>query len=138
MPAFIASVVSPKTGGTSAPLPNTITLAVLNGGGVNGAASSASHALAAVGFHTGTPATAPNQAKTTVEYPATDAAAAKVVAGYFPGAALAKNSSISEIEVVLGTDHIAVNPEAGAAANPPTPKPTAAPTKTYDSQSCVQ
>jgi LCP family protein required for cell wall assembly len=138
MPAFIAGIIHPTASGKSAPLPDTITLTVLNGGGVNGAASAASRALDAVGFHTGTPATAPQQAKTTIEYPAADAAAAKVVAGYFPGAALHVNSGVSGIQVVLGTDHIAVNAEAGAAANPPTPTPTAAPTNDYTSASCVE
>jgi LCP family protein required for cell wall assembly len=138
MPAFIAGIVSPKSSATSAPLPSSITLTVMNGGGVNGAATAASQALDSVGFHTGTPATAPTETKTTVEYPPADAAAAKVVAGYFPGAALSKDTGISQIEVVLGTDHIAVNTEAGAAANPPTPKPTAPPTNTYNAQSCVE
>jgi LCP family protein required for cell wall assembly len=138
MPAFIAGILTPKSRSGSAPLPSSITLTVLNGGGVNGAASAASQALDAVGFHTGTPATATSQAKTTVEYSAADAAAAKVVAGYFPGAALAKTTGITHLEVILGTDHVAVNAEAGAAANPPTAKPTAAPTNTYNAQSCVQ
>jgi LCP family protein required for cell wall assembly len=138
IPAFMASILAPKSKSSSGPPPNSITLTVANGGGVNGAATAASQALDAVGFHTDTPTTVPTQAKTTVEYPAADAAAAKVVAGYFPGAALAKTTGISQVEVILGTDHIAVNAEAGAAANSPTPKPTAPPTNTYNAQSCVQ
>jgi LCP family protein required for cell wall assembly len=138
MSAFIAGIVAAKTSSTSAPAPSTITLTVLNGGHVNGAAAAASNALDAVGFHTGIPAAGPAQAKTTVDYPAADEAVAKVVAGYLPGATLTPNSTISQVEVILGTDGITVNAEAGAAANPPTPTPSKVATSTYSAQSCVE
>lgn len=137
MPAFIAGIVHPVSSTTPAPLPGTISLTVLNGSGVNGAAGAASRALDAVGFHTGAPQTSTELAKTTVDYPAADAAKAKVVAGYFPGATLTKDSGISTIQVVLGTDGVAVNTAAGAAANPPSTATAKAATNTYSSASCV-
>lgn len=139
MPAFIAGIVHPPSSSTGAPapLPSSITLTVLNGSGVNGAAGAASHALDGLGFHTGTPQTATELAKTTVNYPAADAAKAKVVAGYFPGAALVADASISQIQVVLGTDGVVVNASAGAAASNPTSSSTKAATKSYSTTSCV-
>ncbi|HEX4442885.1 MAG TPA: LCP family protein [Galbitalea sp.] len=137
MPAFIASITNLKTSTGTPVKPSKITLTVLNGSGVNGAAGAATTALSKLGFHLGTPQTASIQPKTTVNYPAADAAAAKVVAGYFPGAVLVASTSVSQVQVVLGSDHIAVNAEAGAAASSPTPTSTKAPTSTYDSKSCV-
>jgi LCP family protein required for cell wall assembly len=137
MPAFIAGIVDTRSSSTPAPAPTTITLTVLNGGHVNGAASAASTALSALGFHTGTPATGPAQTKTSVDYPAADAAAAKVVADYFPGSALVPDASLTQVQVVLGTDGIGVNAEAGAAANPPASVTTKPVTNTYSAQSCV-
>jgi LCP family protein required for cell wall assembly len=139
MPAFISSITHPPAAKSSSPVPkpSQITLTVLNGSGVNGAAGAATGALANVGFKLGTPQTAASQSKTTVTYPAADAAAAKVVAGYFPGSALVTKSGISQIQVVLGTDGIHVNAEAGATANTPTATTTSAPTNSYDSKSCV-
>jgi LCP family protein required for cell wall assembly len=136
MPAFIKSIVNP-TSSTTKVTPSQITLTVLNGSGVNGAAGSATTTLDGLGFHTGAAQTAAIQAKTTVNYPATDAAAAKVVAGYFPGSALVASSSVNQFQVVLGTDRIAVNAQAGATANTPIPTHTSAPTNTYDAKSCV-
>jgi LCP family protein required for cell wall assembly len=139
MPAFISSITRPVSGKTSdsVPKPSEITLTVLNGSGINGAAGTATSALAKLGFHLGTAQTATVQPKTTVNYPAADEAAAKVVAGYFPGSTLVASSGLKQIQVVLGTDGIHVNAQAGAAANSPTPTPTKAPTNTYDAKSCV-
>jgi hypothetical protein len=139
MPAFISSVVHAKTGAiSSSPItPAQITLTVLNGGGVTGAASAASGALDKIGFHTGTPLTTAAQSTTTVNYPAAQAAAAKVVAGYLPGSKLVESSNLSQIQVVLGGDHIGVDAGAGAAVNKPTSTPTNSPTNTYTAQSCI-
>lgn len=141
IPKFITSIVNAKattTTTTTHLLPAQITLDVLNGSGVGGAAGAASLALDNVGFKTATPQTTAQQATTTVNYPAADAAAAKVVAGYFPGATLVAKAGISEVQVVLGADRIAVNTTAGAAANTTTPATSAATaTSTYTSASCV-
>jgi LCP family protein required for cell wall assembly len=138
MPAFIASITKPKPTGTSTGTtvkPSQITLTVLNGSGVDGAAGTATAALAKLGFHLGTPQTANLQSKTTVNYPTGDAAAAKVVAGYFPGASLVASSTVKQVQVVLGTDRIGVNSAPGGATK--TTAPTVAPTNTYTSKSCV-
>ena len=138
MPAFIASVTHPKSASVkSAPKPSQITLTVLNGSGVAGAAGSATSALDKLGFHTGTPQTASIRSKTTVGYPAGDAAKAKVVAGFFPRSALVASPSAGGIQVVLGADGIHGDVGAGEAADSPSPSPTKAPTNSYNARSCV-
>ena len=140
MPAFISAIVDPKPAATSkaAPKPSTIAVTVLNGSGVAGAAGAATTTLASVGFRTGTARTASaEQSTTTVDYPAKDAAAAAVVAAYFPGSKRVATAGLTGIQVVLGLDSIKANAAAGAQATAPASTGPAATTNTYTSNSCV-
>ena len=138
IPAFIAGIVNPKVVPTPTAIatvkPSQITVTVLNGSGVSGAAATATTALDQLGFHTGTPETAILQSLTTVEYPAADAAAAKVVSSVLPGSTLAVTAGLTQVRVVLGADHVKVS---APATTTPTGTATAAPTNTYSSASCV-
>jgi LCP family protein required for cell wall assembly len=143
--AFIAGIIgtesasTPTATATPQPQPSTISLSVLNAGHVNGAASLATSALAKAGFVTGTPSNATVQSTTTVNYPTGDAAQAAVVAGYLPGSTTKLVAGSTRIQVVLGTDGVAVSATAGgsspsSAAPAATPAPT---TTTYSPESCV-
>jgi LCP family protein required for cell wall assembly len=140
MPSFIAGVVgaTPSSSATPAPLPSTISLTVLNGGHVTGAAATATNSLAKVGFVTGTPSTTTSQPTTTVDYPSGHAAEAAVVAHYLPGAVVKLVPGSTQIKVVLGADGVVVKTAAAAgtaASGSATAKPPA--TTTYGSTSCV-
>ena len=137
MPAFIHAIVNPTptSGATAPPKPSTISVTVFNGSGIAGAAGAATSKLAAIGFKTGAAQTASaEQASTTIDYPAKDAAEAKVVAGYFPGATLTKSATVGGIQIVLGLNGVTVNPAAGQATTSPT---TTDKSTTYTPNSCV-
>jgi LCP family protein required for cell wall assembly len=142
MPAFIHGIITGKAVSTAppAPTPAQITLTVLNGGHVNGAAAAASIAFDRLGFHTDQPATAPAiEAVTLVEYPAGDAAAAGVVARYLPDSRLVESAAVTQIRVILGTDGIRVDPSPTAATPTVTasPAPSRVVTTTYSAKSCI-
>jgi LCP family protein required for cell wall assembly len=138
IPAFIAGIVAPKVPSTVAPAPSPsgISLTVLNGRQVAGAAAAASLALGRAGFHVGTPADAPEQETTTVDYPKGDAASATVVTHYLPGSTVKLVPGLTQIQVVLGADAIVVNDATGNAAVQAT-APTPGAARSYTPDSCV-
>jgi LCP family protein required for cell wall assembly len=140
MPAFISSIVHPKAAPTStavaAPQPSSISVTVLNGRQVTGAAGAASTALKSAGFMVGAPGDATAQSTTTVNYPKGGAAAAAVVGRYFPGSTLKSVSGIPGIQVILGADAVVANVAAGTASAPSSTATADAP-KSYTAQSCV-
>jgi LCP family protein required for cell wall assembly len=147
--AFIAGIIgaestSPTTAAPQ-PQPSTISVDVLNGGDVTGAAALATSTLAKAGFVMGTPSNATAQATTTVNYPTGDSAQAAVVASYLPGSTTTLVSGSTQIQVVLGTDGVVANIAAGtsstsAAAPATAPGATTTPdaTTTYTPESCVE
>jgi LCP family protein required for cell wall assembly len=148
--AFIAGIIgtesapTPTATATPKPQPSTISLDVVNGGHVNGAASLATSTLAKAGFVTGTPSNTVAQAITTVNYPTGDAAQAAVVAGYLPGSTTKLVAGSNRIQVVLGTDGVVAKATAGASstsgsapATTPGATTSTATTTTYTPQSCV-
>jgi LCP family protein required for cell wall assembly len=119
MPAFIAGLDTPaapapkassssgsgSSGSGAAPVtPGSVTVTVLNGSGTSGAAATNSATLKKAGFTTGTPSTVPNRSATTIQYPASQAAQAALVARYVPGATLEAVTGVSNVTLVLGTD----------------------------------
>jgi LCP family protein required for cell wall assembly len=119
MPAFIASLDEKSTassaaaggaggaGGGAAAVsvtPSDVTVTVLNGSGVAGAAATNSSTLSSAGFEAGTPSTVSNRFATTIQYPASMAASAALVARYVPGARLEAVTGVANVTVVLGTD----------------------------------
>ncbi|GAA4669725.1 LCP family protein [Frondihabitans cladoniiphilus] len=116
MASFVASLDSTSTASASAsattsaapaaaaPSPSSITLQVLNGSGVSGAAATNSATLDKAGFSTVAPSTVSTRGATTIQYPASMAAEAAVVARYVPGATTEVASGVARVTVVLGTD----------------------------------
>ncbi len=94
--------------------PGAVTVRVLNGSGVGGAAGAASGVLQGLGMNvTGTGDTAPADV-TTVRYPAGAEAQANTVAATVPGATLTPDASVTEVTLVLGADGL--TPGAAASA----------------------
>ncbi len=139
MPAFIAGIVHPvvvKSTSVAAPTPSTISLTVLNGRQVAGAAAAASTALKQAGFTVGAPGDATEQQSTTVNYPTGDAASAAVVARYLPRSTTKLVAGLKQIQVVLGADAVVVDAAAGDAVAQST-APTASPVHSYTPASCI-
>ena len=90
--------------------PNEITVAVENGSGVSGRASSVSSALQAIGFRSGGASNAAATATTTVHYPASLSDSAATVAAALPGSVLMADSTVSVVTVVLGANYSDVQP----------------------------
>jgi LCP family protein required for cell wall assembly len=146
MPGFIHGIVGGKGsagGGASDTTiaPSDVTLTVLNGGGMSGAAATATAAFDKFGFHTNSPLTTNAHAKTTIEYPASAASAAKLVASYLPGSVLFQTTDVNVVTVVLGADHIAVTAPGASTSTPPASGGTATPTgpavKSYNAGTCI-
>jgi hypothetical protein len=148
MPAFIHSVIGNPSAydNAQAAAPSTVKVTVLNGSSTDGLAASNTATLAALGFKTGTPGTAPSTATTTIEYPAGMESGAKAVAAHVPGATVSVTSSVSGVTLVLGTDGVQASSarasSGGASASPgssaPSPAPTSTgPAKTYAQGACI-
>ncbi|RKR74582.1 LCP family protein [Frondihabitans australicus] len=110
MPSFIASL-DVKSTASSTPTATTpsvsvggTTVTVLNGSGVSGAAATNTATLQKAGFVVTTPSTVSTRSATTIQYPASMAAQASLVANYVPGATLEAVTAVSNVTVVLGTD----------------------------------
>ncbi len=142
MPAFIQSVIGTPSAYTTAnsAQPATVTVTVLNGGGVNGAAAQASGTLRTAGFRTGTPGNVSTTATTVIQYPTGEESQAKTVAEFLPKATVQQIASVTGITVLLGTDGIMPNstpaPPGSAAALPPAPV-AAAVTHNYSAKICI-
>ncbi|SDJ35324.1 transcriptional attenuator, LytR family [Frankineae bacterium MT45] len=124
---------TPKPAATSTVSPASVTLAVLNAGAANGAATSNGTALRAVGFNVTTVGSASSASRTTtVEYPSGELAQAQAVAAHVPGATLTPTSSVSQVTLLLGSDGISAtgastSSSSSASATPkPSPTPNAA------------
>jgi LCP family protein required for cell wall assembly len=87
--------------------PGEVTVSVLNGSGVSGAASTAATALTAAGFGASSDGNADHTDTTTVGHRAGDEAAAALVAAQVPGAAVAVDDSLpaGTVQLVIGTDY---------------------------------
>ncbi len=107
IPVFVAKVLGTTT--TSAytraktVAPSTVTVAVLNGTGTKGWASTNQAVLDKVGFKT-TVGDAKSASTTQVLYPVGMEAQAKTVAAYVRGATASASASVSVVTLVLGSD----------------------------------
>ncbi|AMM20476.1 hypothetical protein AX769_10360 [Frondihabitans sp. PAMC 28766] len=109
MPAFVAKLDVKSTPASSAPAAPAATVGgtlvtVLNGSGVSGAAATNTSTLQTAGFKVTAPSTVSARSATTIQYPASMAGQAALVAKYVPGATLEAVSGVSNVTVVLGTD----------------------------------
>lgn len=137
LPAFFAPIAndqgdtasaSPSASGSAskpaAPTvpPGSVSVKVLNGRGVSGAAGTASTALTKDGFVVAGSGNAARTSKTTISYSPAQAAAAATLASVVPGATLVQDAALgSTVTLTLGTDGITVTT---TAAGTPTPTPT--------------
>jgi len=126
MPAFVASLddttssasasASASAGsggsGSAAVTPGDVTVTVLNGSGVNGAAGTNTSTLDKAGFSTTTPTTVTTRPATTIQYPASMATQAALLATYVPGATLEAVTGVNGVTLVLGTDGVSVKSSA--------------------------
>ncbi|MCW2494296.1 LCP family protein [Jatrophihabitans sp.] len=83
--------------------PSTVTVSVLNGGSVNGAAGTAAGVLTGAGFHATVGNAPASQESTTINYASGMESQAKTLAEYVPGAVL-EQRSVSTLTLVLGAD----------------------------------
>jgi len=90
--------------------PSAVTVSVLNGSGVPGAAADAATALTAEGFQGRNDGNADHSVTTTISHGADDAAAAALLAEQVPGAAVTVDDSLpaGTVQLVLGEDFAGV------------------------------
>jgi LCP family protein required for cell wall assembly len=108
MPTFISGIVGMPTAyeSATAAAPGDVTVTVLNGSGVGGAAASGTQTLAGLGFMTGTPGNADLRTTTTIEYPPGQEREAKALAAALPGADVLASASVDGVTLVLGANGI--------------------------------
>jgi LCP family protein required for cell wall assembly len=122
--AFFASLSATPSSGPAAPSveaadPGDVTVSVLNGSGVSGAAATAADALTAAGFDASSGGNADAATDvTTISSASGDEALAAAVAEQVPGAAVTVDDSLAAgtVQLVLGSDFTGV----GAAVSAPT------------------
>ena len=120
IPVFVGKVLGTTT--TSAytkaktVAPSTVTVAVLNGTGTKGWASTNQAVLDKIGFKT-TVGDAKASTTTQVLYPSGMEAQAKTVAAYVHGATASASSSVSVVTLVLGSDSKRASATAATAAS---------------------
>jgi LCP family protein required for cell wall assembly len=128
----------PEAPGGEAPTvsPDSVTVSVLNGSGVSGAAATAADELSNAGFEADSGGNADPTDTTTVLHAPGDEAAAALVAAQVPGAALAVDDSLpaGTVELVIGSDYNGI----GQAVTAPEPAPEDAESgRTADDPSCI-
>jgi LCP family protein required for cell wall assembly len=108
---FIRKIIGPldpKMETAKAVSPNTVTVSVLNGGNVNGAAATDAQTLKKAGFHTSAGNAPHGSQSTTIEYADGMQSQARTLAAYIPGALLVE-THVAKLTLVLGRDGLAAN-----------------------------
>jgi len=154
MPAFIALVTGGRTPASAldrvaALSPARVTVTVLNGRSVSGAAGRAGETLRAGGFVVTAPGTTKPTNFTTIQYPTGMETQAKALLRYVPGAQVKSTSSVAKVTLLLGLDGLrpvaapAAEPAPKAPGSSSTAKPSAPSTAsspkptTFTSTACV-
>jgi LCP family protein required for cell wall assembly len=106
MPTFISGIVGVPTAYESATASTVgdVTVTVLNGSGVGGAAADGTQTLAGFGFLTGSPGNADLRDTTTIEYPPGQESGAKALAAALPGADVLASASVDGVTLILGAN----------------------------------
>jgi LCP family protein required for cell wall assembly len=142
LPAFVQGLVGQPEAYTKArrAQPANTSVTVLNGSGVEGAATAAGQVLTARGFQVPPAGSSATTKTTQVQYPAGQEAQAKAVVSAVPGAVAVRTSAVTGVTLVLGTDGktakpVATEPSTGASTpasggsgSKPTKKPAKEPT----------
>jgi hypothetical protein len=97
----------PATPSAPAVSPSEVSVSVLNGSGVPGAAATAATALTTAGFEASSGGNATRTDTTTIGHRSGDEAAAALVAAQVPGAAVVVDDSVpaGTVQLVLGSDY---------------------------------
>ena len=132
LPAFVQGLVGEPEAYTKAgrAQPANTSVTVLNGSGVEGAATAAGQVLTARGFQVAPAGSSATTKTTQVQYPAGQESQAKAIASVVPGAVAVRTSAVTGVTLVLGTDgKTAAAPDAPASDTPATGEsaPAAAP-----------
>ena len=115
--------------------PAATTVTVLNGSGITGAATNAGGVLSARGFQVGAPGSSDTTKTTLVRYPSGMEAQAKAVAAVVPGAVAVRSTTVTGVQLVLGTDGKTAQPVAAAPAPAESSAPAAEPAPTESKSS---
>ncbi|MGY2126859.1 LCP family protein [Blastococcus sp. SYSU DS0617] len=117
--------------------PGSVTVQVLNGSGVSGAAADAAAALTGAGFDVGAEGNAESTDLTTVRHRTGADAAAGLVAAQVPGAVVTVDDDLPEgtVALVIGADFEGIGQAVSAPA--PTGDVVADPGRTADDVSCI-
>lgn len=145
LPAFVQGLVGQPEAYTKAgrAQPASTSVTVLNGSGVEGAATAAGQVLTARGFQVAPAGSSATTKTTQVQYPAGQESQAKAIASAVPGAVAVRTGAVTGVTLVLGTDGttakpIATEPSTGASTpatggsdsgSKPTKKPAKEPTQ---------
>jgi hypothetical protein len=118
--------------------PGDVTVSVLNGSGVTGAAATAAATLTEAGFVAGSGGNASSTGTTTVRHHSGDEAAAALVAAQVPGAAVTVEESVpaGTVQLVIGSDYNGI----GQPVTTQAPTDGGSPTgneRTADDTSCI-
>jgi len=105
--------------------PSSVTIDVLNGSGVSGAASTAATALTTAGFQADSGGNADPTDTTTISHATGDDAAAALVAAQVPGTAVTVDDTLTAgtIQLVIGGDYNGIGQPITPAAAPAEPTP---------------
>jgi LCP family protein required for cell wall assembly len=109
--------------------PSQVTVSVLNGSGITGAASTAATALTQAGFHASSGGNATRTGTTIIRYRTGDDATAATLAAKIPGAILTADDTLTagQLTLTLGADFTAVGQHVTAAPTSTSADPTAVP-----------
>ncbi|GAA4264499.1 LCP family protein [Frondihabitans peucedani] len=129
MPAFIQNLFGPPQAylDAKASSPTATSVTVLNGSGVQGAATAATTALTGLGYKTGPAGSTSVTKQTLVEYPKGQEAGAKAVVARVPGSTAVQTSAVSSVTLVLGTDGRSVTVPSTTPATAPATTPATSP-----------
>jgi LCP family protein required for cell wall assembly len=120
--------------------PADVTVSVLNGSGVSGAAASAADALTGAGFVAGSGGNAPESTDvTTIRHAPGDEAQAAVLAPQVPGVAVAADDTLTPgtVQLVLGSDFNGIGQAVTAPSTEPEPSTYATSERTAEDTSCI-
>jgi LCP family protein required for cell wall assembly len=132
MPDFINRLIGNPAGDAYSKAkpadPSSVTVAVVNDTNSNGLEQTNAAALNKLGFQTTIPpATSDVVAKTVIQYPQGQEAAAKALAAAVPGAAVSQSSKVDTVTLVLGNNGVQVKSlmPAGHTSSSPSPSGSA-------------
>jgi LCP family protein required for cell wall assembly len=119
--------------------PGQVTVSVLNGSGISGAAAAGATALESAGFRASSGGNATRTGTTTVRYHSGDDAAAALVAAQVPGAAVTVDDSVpaGTVQLVIGGDYNGMGKAVTAASSAASSSAYASNERTATDTSCI-